>query len=957
MALSKSQVSQLYVSIFNRASEGAGNTYWQDKGTAAAVADAMLATTDAQTYFGTSLATNQLFVEHIYQNTLGKTVAQDPDGIAFWVKALNDGASRGTVVAELVAAVAQYSTSTDPVTKAAYDQFNNRVAVSDYMADTVSAAPADYATSTKFATSGTTGLVVTSDAATVTTAKATIAADVTPGSTFALTSSTTPDTLSGTAGHDTFTGTQTTYQTGDIILDASSGDNDTLTVSLTAATTNIPTVVGVENVVFNVTSFAKADIDVDNIRGATITVNQLQVAGSTDADLNNVGSATVKAGTGITGTFDVVAAATAAVIIDGGSATRVTHSGTTTGSVNITANSATTIDAVGKTIGLASTAVATINLQGTTGTDTATLSAKNATSTSVVALDATVAVVEKLILSGNGGAVTFDMDATLDNPTTYTFTGAQDVTIVGTAAQFDGDTATDTMTAGTSTIKIDADTAATFVLDALAVDLIDIAGTTTGATYTVANNQAVKLSVNATAVTFDAALASGSETLNLTIKTSQTGNTTVSDFEAVNLVVDDAAASVGTVTLANLVGTAASGGVIAVSGSDNLILTDANATFLNAAALSGALTATVAADLLKITGGTGNDTFNAIDADFTIDGTSGTTDTLAFAATTDLSNNTATFTNIDVIQLDASVAGNGETVTLKSSLVDGKTIIVKGTGTVAAADILAVVMQDNALDLSGINVDTSTASITISDTVVDALDVDYSVIGSNGADTLSSTATNAITIDGKAGNDVITTGAGADSIIGGSGNDKIDASAGIDSINAGEGADIVTGAAGADTIVLTETTSAVDDVVFEALGDGSTAPAAAGTFSGFDVITGFVLAKDVISFDAAHTTTATIATAWIEDSEVLAQTAGSTTAIDLTDAEYTDLDSVVAFLADANTIVNNTSTDDYLFAVTFSNFTALYVVKDDGDDTVSAGEVRLLGTVDAVLTATELDIA
>lgn len=31
MALTQEQVSQLYVAIFNRASEGEGNEYWQDQ--------------------------------------------------------------------------------------------------------------------------------------------------------------------------------------------------------------------------------------------------------------------------------------------------------------------------------------------------------------------------------------------------------------------------------------------------------------------------------------------------------------------------------------------------------------------------------------------------------------------------------------------------------------------------------------------------------------------------------------------------------------------------------------------------------------------------------------------------------------------------------------------------------------------------------------------------------------
>ena len=136
MALTKTEVSKLYVSIFNRASEGAGNTYWQED--AADLKDAaakMLSTPDAATYFGTSLDSNQAFIEHIYLNTLNKTASQDTEGVAYWVNQLNSGLSRAEIVGSLVTAVDDYAASTDPVTAFAYHQVTNRVAVSDSIAD------------------------------------------------------------------------------------------------------------------------------------------------------------------------------------------------------------------------------------------------------------------------------------------------------------------------------------------------------------------------------------------------------------------------------------------------------------------------------------------------------------------------------------------------------------------------------------------------------------------------------------------------------------------------------------------------------------------------------------------------------------------------------------------------------------------------------------------------------
>ena len=218
MALTQKQVSELYVAIFNRASEGEGNKFWQTSQTGAAAANDMLATTDAKAYFGTSLDSNQAFVEHIYKNTLNKTYADDKAGIDFWTSALNAGTPRGEIVAEMIKAISSYSTSTNAKDKAAYDQFNNRVEVSNYMANTVEKAPANYATSTKFATTGTTGLVVTNSASTVTAAKTSVdTMKPVPGQTFTLTAGT--DALALTNGDDTVTGTVGTLNPTDTIID------------------------------------------------------------------------------------------------------------------------------------------------------------------------------------------------------------------------------------------------------------------------------------------------------------------------------------------------------------------------------------------------------------------------------------------------------------------------------------------------------------------------------------------------------------------------------------------------------------------------------------------------------------------------------------------------------------------------------------------------------------------
>lgn len=134
--LTKTEVSQLYITIFGRASEGSGNAYWQtDPGSdcMTAAANIMLKTQEAKEYFSLNNGDeNWYFVNHLYNNTFGKTYLDDPDGIEYWRAELDSGKSRGEVVAAIIAAV-QLPVNSDT----GQDRFMNRVTVSDYCADTV----------------------------------------------------------------------------------------------------------------------------------------------------------------------------------------------------------------------------------------------------------------------------------------------------------------------------------------------------------------------------------------------------------------------------------------------------------------------------------------------------------------------------------------------------------------------------------------------------------------------------------------------------------------------------------------------------------------------------------------------------------------------------------------------------------------------------------------------------
>ena len=100
----------------------------------------------------------------------------------------------------------------------------------------------------------------------------------------------------------------------------------------------------------------------------------------------------------------------------------------------------------------------------------------------------------------------------------------------------------------------------------------------------------------------------------------------------------------------------------------------------------------------------------------------------------------------------------------------------------------------------------------------------------------------------------ITGGAGADTLNGGAGADRLSGGVGDDSISGGAGADTITGGQGNDLIVLTESTSAADVVLF-AGGTGTAGSTRVGML-GLDTITGINLgtattAVDKLQFSAA----------------------------------------------------------------------------------------------------------
>lgn len=718
---------------------------------------------------------------------------------------------------------------------------------------------------------------------------------------------------------------------------------------------------GVENVNVATKSFADITFNATGIAGVdtTITLSNTQAGGTTAGDITNVATgAKIVAGAGVTGTLSAALATDASgVQVEGGSAATVSVTAITDKGVSIKTGATTTA------INLDATA--TINT-----TDKATISAAG-----TVALDNEVntnRVVENLTLSGNGAAVTFNLAdaATAANTLkTVALVGDQNVTLNASAVALAGQTVTDGTT-GTSTTKVIVSgtyAAGTHNLDKVAADQIQLVSAAAGGTtFNLIDNSNVLVGLDAAGtVAVDSTAAADltlnsiksgnvdtAETLNIRVASSQSANDLiVSDFETVHLTIDDGKAAKNTITIADLVASTASNGVVNVSGSDNLTLTAVTAKKLDATNLQGALTATLSSTAADIKGGAGDDVISiATDVDFKVDGGAGV-NTLKFGAANNYSDNTVSFTNVGLLHIDVAAA---TTVQFKSSDVTGKAFALKGDATVAA-DTLQINMDAASVDLGGIAVDTATANVTVV-----TQNVATTVVGTLGADTVNHAANStSLTFTSTAGNDVITGGSAADTITTGAGADVVKGGAGNDTITVGEGSDFVEGGAGADTINLTETVSAIDYVNFAALTDGSAAGAAAGTFTGYDVITGFKTGTDKLVFGSdGAATPVTITTRIIDGAAVVkAGDAATDASKDLTFADIANVDKLVAYLNEAGVAYTPTTSKSDLVAITFGDKTALYAVTNDATAAVVATEIKLLGTVDALLVAGDLVIA
>jgi len=853
-----------------------------------------------------------------------------------------------------------------------------------------------------------------------------------PGGSFTLTTGS--DGIVGTVGNDTFTAANGTLNAGDVIVDQSSTDSDSMTVTQVGATlASMGTLSKIEKIAINAdaTGGTFTVTTAAGVSDGELTVNLTRAGGATDVVISDIGNnVAVKAGTSVAAlTVDASAALVGGSATGGTGALVVNQSNRKLTGYSVDGSAGTTVDLE---FGASSSNVTVksgtgaVDVNDGTGVKVTGLTVDASKSTSTTTVDVGAASSNVSIIGGTGavsinnGAAAKVTGLTVDLAAT---TGATDVSVTkGSTVTVTAPTTAGAITVDSTDVYSDTD-GSTLTITA---DVADIASSITdfntlnatllGSAGTLTVDDSVKyLTVSATtaaqtvsAITgpLKTAALNGAKAITLTMDTEDVGGTDVitvtTDGTAANVLkfttndqdadvdltkvatnvtiefgVAMAAAATGTFTIANgaaIKASTAQTNLISIDGED---VESTSTLDLSSVNHSGGFSYTNTAVLnLKSTATSGNSSAIAIAVDADSDGTAGKinltgTKAIKLASTTDVSEVTSTsFSGA----LTATASSTLKHITSGSgadniTLADVNDLVLDGgsgndTLTAAAIDLsnnTGLSIANFEIVAMGTNDMTVSKGLLSGTETINGTTGDLTIKGSISGDTINASGF-AVALDqgaGAAGGFLILDGqAGNDTLTGSSKNDVLLGGTGTDNLSGGEGSDYYIGGTGADTITLTETTAVADYVVFAAATDGSAAGSAGGTFTGFDTITDFVSTEDEVVFDTANAyDTTTVTTALIDGSAVVkAGTAATLASDDLTAANYTNVDTVVRYLNSAGTSYTPTTSKKDVVAVTFDDFTALFLVTNDATAAVVASEVKLLGTVDAVLVAGDLNI-
>jgi len=441
----RTEISQLYVSLFGRAPDGEGLGFWvssYDKGTSlASIAQSMYDTAPARAYYPL-FATPSEIVTTFYTNVLGR--APDAEGLAFWVKEYSAATTQGAFFSKLISNVVNYN-GTDAAGLTSKSLFTNKVAVAQYYGEqngTVAGATA--------ALSG-----VTAVAASVDTAKAAIVNAAAAGQAFTLT--TNVDTFTGTTANDTFSADILTLNAGDALIGGLGTDilnfTGTTNVALPAAS-----ITGIETINVRQIGAALASTDLSLTTGVTaVNFDRSNVAGTfTNMPAGGVYGVIGNAGVSNTGalalgylTGSTVTAAT--INFSGGTlgAQPVTLTGANL--LSTTINSTGVANVTGAFVDAATSKALTINATSglTTGTigDSAARTALTINATGDVTTGAVTSSVATTASITGTGKVTTDLNLVVAPTITVAGSGAVSIGTLNAASL----TLTSTQTGGSLT--------------------------------------------------------------------------------------------------------------------------------------------------------------------------------------------------------------------------------------------------------------------------------------------------------------------------------------------------------------------------------------------------------------------------------------------------------------------------------------------------------------------------
>ncbi len=781
----RTEISNLYVSLFGRAPDGEGLGFWvssySNGNTLAKIAQSMYDTAPARAYYPL-FATPSEVVTTFYTNVLGR--APDAEGLAFWVKEYNASATQGAFFEKLINNVVNYN-GTDAAGVASKSLFANKVAVAQYYGEqngTVAGATA--------ALNG-----VTSAAASVDAAKAVILNTAVSGQTFTLTTGV--NNFAGGSSNDSFDASlissAQTWQASDVL---SGGTGiDTINATLISSVTPV-NMTGIE--VVNVTVNTASTLNLVNATNVT-NVNSVNGVAAQTTTLSGIATSVAVSVADTTASHtinysNVTGSADAATIKVTGIATG-TNVFTVAGIETLTLNAATSASVIDTLTAANTTSLLASGDQALTITAGVSATVRNVDASAKTAggLTMTMGAVADATIVGGAGNDVFTIDAVTGTVTANggagndTFTAATNLTITDTINGGDG---IDTLSSVFGSVST--------------------AGYTTPTTRTISHIETLLLTDAVTGALTAVGIDTGITTVTMGVGNTNTAAAVTFNAGTSTLNIGTATSTAATITTS--VAVAGSTG-----GTDSITIKNNNVSTVNAFVLAATVAATNTETLTLDTG-----TYTTAVAQVT--GTVSVTGSTGFQTAETLNIRGGNILTMGVVTADI-IDASGMTGVVGTTLttVTGTTAqTVTGSG---GNDVLVIDGTSNVSVNGGAGNDTITGSV--------GNDI---LLGGAGRDSITSAAGND-SVDGGAGNDTVvmgTTFTVADTLIGG---------ADVDTLSIGQAATATIAARASEFETLLLSAGATQDMALFTNNTGFTrvnANTAAGTFSFTNVGAGVV---------------------------------------------------------------------------------------------------------------------